>query len=326
MERAALIFGVILALGFVVFGAVERSGGIAFHIGDVERAPVFEAEAGDLPEVVFPGDTLRVTRAAAVLRVLPEDRSDFAISIANPGGTPMPEIDLDGDTVIIDGRLAGRIGDCLEDGGATLQGYGRVERGRLPVITVRAPRDLALKVEGAVSADIGPIRTGDLTFSGCATSTVAEVAETLDLNAAGSGDIEVGATGPAEVRLAGSGAVTLGVVRDSLDTVIAGSGELRAASLTGRLEARGAGSGSTTIDGGAITEADISLAGSGDILIAAPVQTLKARIVGSGDITVAGAVGDIDANIAGSGDVRVASLTGRMEQRSMGSGGVVVGD
>lgn len=326
MERAALIFGVILAIFFALYTMADRSteGGLSFRIADFEGDAIYDAAAGVSAEQVFAEDSVRLADVAAIVQVIPEDRADIAVAIANPGGAPMPEVRIESHDVVIDGRLGGRIDDCLEDGGAVLDGYGSLPRERLPVIVVRTPRAVTLKADGAGIVEIGPAASVDAGISGCGALRVADVAGPLTMAASGSGDVTSAASGETHIRLAGSGAAHLGAVRERLSVALAGSGSVTAASLNGALEVRSAGSGETDVAAGAVTTADITVAGSGDVRIAAPVATLTSRLVGSGDVTVEGAVGSVDANIAGSGDVRVASLTGALNQNAMGSGRVVV--
>lgn len=326
MERAALIFGVILAIVFTLYTMADRSteGGLSFRIADFEGDAVYDSKAGAAPEQVFAQDSVRLVDVAAIVQVIPEDRTDVSVAITNPGGAPMPVVRQEGHDLVIDGRLSGRIDDCLEGGGAVLDGYGSLPPERLPVIAVRVPRAVKLKADGAGVIDIGPSDSADVGMSGCGAMRVADVAGALSMAASGSGDATAGAAGEAHVRMAGSGSAHLGAVRGRLSVALAGSGSVDAAAVDGALEVRSAGSGETDVAGGAVTTADITVAGSGDVRIAAPVQTLTVRLVGSGDVTVEGAVGAVDANIAGSGDVRVASLTGVMNQNAMGSGRVIV--
>ncbi|MDX2236634.1 MAG: DUF2807 domain-containing protein [Hyphomonadaceae bacterium] len=326
MERAALVFGVILAIGFAVWGLAERTGGVSFRIGGLHEEPIHEVAQGVFSGGRFPGGTVRIRNSAAIVRILPEDRSDITVDIDNPGDVPMPVVSTRDGDVVIDGRLGGRIDDCLDEGGALLDGYGLVAMERLPVITLRTPRRLDLTVDGAVAAEIGALEAADLTFSGCSGGAVGDVAGALDMVLAGSGDVRVGAAQTVEVRIAGAGSVALGAVREALDAVIAGSGNLTAASLEGRLEARSAGSGSAEIQGGRISDADISIAGSGDITVRAPIQRLDASIVGSGDIEVTAPVGDLDVDIAGSGAVRAPTVTGERSLNTIGSGRLEVGN
>ena len=96
----------------------------------------------------------------------------------------------------------------------------------------------------------------DIEVSGCGTTTAGDVAGDLDLDAAGSGDIRTGAAQSLDADVAGSADVEVGAVSTSAPTIdIAGSGSVTIASLTGELNTDSAGSGSVSVQGGAVTVA-----------------------------------------------------------------------
>ncbi len=327
MERAALVGGVILAIVMALSSLGHDSLHFTIDGEDIEfgggRAAYVEPAAGRLAAATYAGDEVRVIHAAAVVVVTPEDRADISVEIDNPGRTPMPEVTASGGRVTIDGRLAGRIDNCSDTGTVSLDGYGEIARSDLPRITIRAPRELAMSLRGAAFGEIGPSQSAKLDFAGCGDSTVGDVTGRLEINAAGSGEVRAGAAGEVDADQAGSGTVTVGAVAGGINVDIAGSGAFTAASINGALEANLAGSGDVTINGGAVTEASVDIAGSGDVVIAAPVTRLETDILGSGGVDVRGVVGDVEASVAGSGDVMVDSVTGRLEQSSMGSGRVI---
>lgn len=329
MERFVFVAAVTIALiwGFVAL----LSGGRFVHIGghwDIDadaRAPLVEVAPGNMEAQTFSGSELSLKHLAANVLIIPEDRTDFVIEIANPAGrAPMPEITTEAGRVVVDGRLSRRIERCT-DGGADLDDYGSLSAEDLPRITIRAPRTLHVSRNGAGMTEIGPTQSLNLDFSSCGAATLADVSGPLDLDLAGSGRVNAGAVQSLNADVAGSGQLVVGAVASGASIDIAGSGQVRVASLTGNLSADGAGSGNLAVEGGAIDQASIDLAGSGDVDIAAPVRSLNVSIVGSGSVEVAAEVGEIDADIAGSGDVTVRSVTGAVRKDVWGSGDVRVG-
>jgi hypothetical protein len=249
-----------------------------------------------------------VRGAAAILKVIPEDRTDVAVTVSGGPSLPPLKARQTGDRLILDGGLTHRVRHC-EDGErfeVVVSGMGAVSKEDLTHIELRVPRTVKLAVADGVRAEIGPSDAAEISFAGCAGGTIDAVKGRLEISSAGSGDISAGAAGSAKVSLAGSGAITLGDVAQGLEASIAGSGSAKAHSVAGPVSASIAGSGDVEIAGGAVSKADISIAGSGDVDIAAPVV-------------------DLEASIMGSGDVDVASVSGVLQRSVMGSGGVTVG-
>lgn len=328
MERAALIGGIIMAI-VIALGAFARDSihvsidGDDFEFGG-RRAAYVEPVAGQMAAQTYAENEVRVIYSASVVQVIPEDRTDISVEINNPGRAPMPEVDRRDGRVVIDGRLSRRIDGCDENGSVRLEGYGQLSRADLPQITIRTPRDVDADFRGAVFAEIGASQSADLRFAGCGDSSFGDVAGEITLDQAGSGDVRGGAAGSANVDLAGSGSVTMGAIAGALDVDVAGSGEFEAASVNGTLDATVAGSGDVRILGGAVTTANVEIAGSGDVTVNAPVQRLEVDIAGSGTVDVPNTVVDIEADFVGSGDVTVGRHTGSISQTTMGSGRVTV--
>ncbi len=326
MERFVFVAAVTVA---IVLGLFHFLGGPSWSINidgfeGGRNDPVLQLSAGRFEEQTFQSSDIEVKYAAARVVVTPEDRQDIAISIDNPGHTPMPEVRMDRGRLIVDGRLRGRVSDCSADS-VELRGYGTIARAELPLIQIRAPRTLAVEVGGASNSQIGPAQALNASFSGCGIAQIGDVAENLSIDLAGSGEVRTGSAGGLSADLAGSGELYVGAVADGAKVDIAGSGRVDIASLTGSLSMDGAGSGDLIIQGGAVTDANIDLAGSGDVSIAAPVQRLEVSIVGSGDVDVAAAVGDIQADIAGSGGISAQSVTGSVHREVWGSGDIRIG-
>jgi hypothetical protein len=326
MERFVFVAAVTIA---IIWGVVAMFGGgrfIHFDIdADARMAPLVEVAPGSMAAQTFTGDELNLRHLAANVVITPEDRADYVIEIDNAAGrTPMPEVNVEGGRITIDGRLSRRIERCT-DGGAELRDYGSVSAEELPRITIRAPRDLNVSRSGAGSLEVGPAQSVDLDFSSCGAAALGDVAGELRIDLAGSGRINAGAAQTLNADVAGSGELAVGAVAQDADVDIAGSGQVRIASLNGDLSADGAGSGNLSVLAGAINDANVDLAGSGDVDIAAPVRSLTVSIVGSGSLDVAGEVGDIEADIAGSGNVTARSVTGAIRKEVWGSGDVRVG-
>jgi hypothetical protein len=324
MERFVFVAAVTIA---VIFGIGAMFGPHFNFDVDIEggASPVVATTAGRLEPQAYQGDELRLKHLAAIVTVMPEDRSDYLIEIDSPGGTPMPTVSASEGHVTVDGQLRGRISHCNDDGSAELRGYDDITAANLPRITIRAPRTLNISRSGAGTTEIGAAEALTLDLSGCGAVTTGDVAGELALDVAGSGDVRAGAARRLNADVAGSADVNVGAVSEGADVDIAGSGSVTIASLTGDLSADGAGSGNVRVDGGAITLAKVDLAGSGDVEIAATVQTLQVSIVGSGDVDVANTVGDIDAEIAGSGGVSARAVTGAVHKEVFGTGDVQVG-
>lgn len=314
----AVVFGIAAVFGRHIHFEIDGEGG--------GTAPIVEVAPGRMEAQAFSGDQLRIRNAAAMVTIIPEDRTDYLIEIDNsPGRAPMPTVSADAGRVLVDGQLRGRISRCTDDGGASLRGYGDMTAADLPQITIRAPRKLGLDRTGAGRTEIGPLESLDLDLSGCSAVMAGDIAEAATFDVAGSGHINAGAVRTLSADVAGSGEVTVDTVTEGADVDIAGSGSVTIASLTGDLSADGAGSGNVIVQGGSIDEANVDLAGSGGVDIAAPVRRLIVSIIGSGDVDVEGEVGDIEAEIAGSGSVRARAVTGTVRKEVLGSGDVRVG-
>ena len=323
MERFIFVAAITFA---IIFGIVAMvGGGRHFHFDiDGRTDPVMPVAAGHVPAATFTGDEIRFKYLAAHVTITPEDRQDVTIEITNPGHTPMPTIERDGEDIVIDGHLANRV-DCDDGGGADLRGYSRVALADLPQIVVHAPRTLHVDYDGAGLAEIGPSQALHLEVSGCGGATAADVAGELEVDLRGSGRVQAAASHSLNADVMGSGGLTAGAVAEGADVSVFGSGSVTVASVAGSFKGSSHGSGDVTVSGGSITNAELDLFGSGGSDITAPIQRLKVSIHGSGDVNVNGAVGDVDASIFGSGGVHATSITGTVHKETMGSGDVTSG-
>ncbi|MCX7358292.1 MAG: DUF2807 domain-containing protein [Alphaproteobacteria bacterium] len=333
MERFVFVVAVAIA---IMFGIVAVAGGphwanFSINIdddGEGGTAPVVAASAGAMAAETFPGEEISLRNLAAIVTIVPEDRTDFVVQIDNNAGQlPMPTVAADEGTVKIDGQLRGRVRDCGGDGGATVRGYGdeQFDAAELPHITIRAPRTLRVDRGGAGTTEIGASQALNLDVRGCSATTIGDVVGELAIDVSGSGDVNAGAALNLSADVRGSSDVVVGAVASGASLDISGSGSVTIASLAGELTSDERGSGSVSVQAGAITVANIDLSGSGDVTIGATVQDLDVSIRGSGGVEVTAAVVNIDADIAGSGSVTAASATGRIHQEVRGSGEVSIG-
>ena len=333
MERFVFVAAVAFA---IIFGIVAVFGGphwSNFNIqfedddGGGGTAEVLAVSPGTMAAQTFAGGELRIRNIAAIVTITPEDRTDYAVEIDNNAGQlPMPTVAADDGRVIVDGQLRGRVRDCRRDGGASVRGYGDgdFDPAELPHITIRAPRAVNLDRSGAGQTNVGPSESAYVEIAGCSAITLADVAGALELDIAGAGDVTTGAAGSVDADIAGAGDLRLGAISGGAEFDISGAGNVTIASLTGNFTIDSAGASDLSINGGAIGTAQIDMAGTGDIDIAAPVQTLNASIMGVGHVDVAGTVGDLDVDIAGPGSLTVQAVTGSMRQEIAGPGSVRV--
>ena len=127
---------------------------------------------------------------------------------------------------------------------------------------------------------------------------------------------------PRDVDVEAGGAVFGAIGKSaSVELSNAGCGDWVVANVEGRLKLNQAGSGDSKI--GSASQANLRVAGSGDIRTQAIRGGLEIDIAGSGDVWTASVDGPLDVKIAGSGDVTVAGgRAGAMTVSVAGSGGV----
>ena len=236
----------------------------ALAVAAAVASPVLAGRTAPAP-TTYPATSLNVRNAVAILRVTAEDRPDISLDISNTGRLSAPTITLQGDQVIVDGGLENAIGRCR--GGnhldVSVQGVGVVTDADAPVITARVPRAVRVWAGGAVDTTIGPAASADVRVAGCGQARIGNVAGALALSTAGSGAVEVGTSQSATVRATGSGSASLGAVAGRLHVSLSGSGDIGAESVRGPLEVQISGSGSVNVRGGSVSDAAVSIAGSG---------------------------------------------------------------
>lgn len=289
------------------------------------------------PAVAKDGPEIEIQHAVARMVVIVEDRRDVAVEIGGgTAGLPRPTVQSRNNVWRIDGELGRNATRACSPGasdasrpgdGASVEVVrrGRVDLAAAPLIVVRAPRDVEVKVkDGAVFGAIGRGASSvGLSNGGCGHWTIANVSGPLSVsmlgsgdtragtstdlaaNIMGSGDLYTGATGDVSANIMGSGDMVLGAGR-RLDANIMGSGEMRLARIDGPISA--------------------NIMGSGNIVVAnGRASSVSATIPGSGDIDIQGEAGSVSASIMGSGDIRIARASGPISQTTMGSGRVRIG-
>jgi hypothetical protein len=252
--------------------------------------------------------TVDIRNAALEVTVIPEARSDVAVTVVKTYGKLPVKVTRDGQGVRIDGGV-NRFGLNCHSGmgwrGVSAWGRGDVRDSDLPRVVIRTPMDVSVRAGGAVFGVIGRGGNIELSNGGCGDWTVADAAGSLRLAQSGSGDLRAGAAGSADVSISGSGDVSLTYVRGGLRALSAGSGDLSAVSVDGPLFVRISGAGDVIAKSGSVTIMDVAVAGSGDVRFGGVAQSLDVAIAGSGDVSAAHVTGLVDKRIAGSGDVTV---------------------
>ncbi len=138
------------------------------------------------------------------------------------------------------------------------------------------------------------------------------------------GNATIGDTGgPMNFSSAGYTESTIGNVSEA-HISLAGSGRVTVGNVAGPLYADTAGNGD--IKAGDVAKANADIAGSGSIQVGHIAGPLKVDIAGSGDFTAASVNGSTDVDIAGSGSVSIANgLADPLHVDIMGSGSLTFG-
>jgi hypothetical protein len=147
----------------------------------------------------------------------------------------------------------------------------------------------------------------------------------LELSNGGCGAWSVGdVRGDLRINEAGSGATRAGGAGQA-EISVAGSGDVSVGQVAGPVTAMDLGSGN--IDFAAVNGPfNVRIAGSGQVRAASGrVSLMEASIAGSGGVLLNGVAAQLHASIMGSGDVHVARVTGPVTKSVMGSGVVRVG-
>jgi hypothetical protein len=249
-----------------------------------------------------------IDNAAAVVTIIPENRADVSVSMAQTNRRLPITVSRDGELTRVEGALRLRSANCHRGIGGdrvSVFGIGDFARKDLPVVVVRTPMDARVEAGGAVFGAVG--RAGSLTLanSGCGDWTVANVVGPLVVRAAGSGDVRAGEAASADIAVAGSSDVSTRALRGALHARVTGSGDLSVASVSGALDAHVAGSGDVVVHGGTVSTMRVGVTGSGDVRFDGVAESLDASIAGSGDVTVHKVIGPVTRRVVGSGDITV---------------------
>ena len=257
--------------------------------------------------------SVQITNAVARVTVIPEARSDVAVSIVKDDARhPLKVRAWPDGRVVVDGGvfggLFGGVTSCNSHGGKP---YVRVMGGdaytydNMPQVVVRTPMDARVSAGGAVFGEVGRSDSLELSIGGCGDWVVANVRGRLAVSTSGSGDVRTGTAGEVKVRTAGSGDVYTRAIGGGVDATIAGSSDVRIDQSSGPVRVRITGSGNLGIGGGHASDLDVFIAGSGDVTFRGVADNLTAFVAGSGDINVDRVTGAVKKSIAGSGDVNV---------------------
>ncbi len=306
-------------------------------------APIAAVLAAAVPAFASPGVTVRA--AAARMVVIPEARGDVRVEV-QPGADrrlPLPVVRREGDRIVVDGGLRGRVGGCGTFGvdwrvfgagrGAEpnphiqrvmVRGIGPLTLDRLPLITAHVPMHAAIAVGDAVFGKVGPSDSLAFASAGCGDWIVGEVSGPLEIASHGSGDIHAGRSGVLHAALSGSGDLTvddvageaavavhgsgdtkLGRVGHGLMLDLQGSGDVAASEVDGPIASHQSGSGDVQIGGGRSPTVSVSTSGSGDFAFRGEAGAVSAQSSGSGDIAIAHANGPVSKSHSGSGDIDV---------------------
>jgi hypothetical protein len=197
----------------------------------------------------------RLVNAAARVRVIPEARTDYAVSVTGPGAERFRTRKDEG-AVVVDGGRLGAWDRLRCDPAATGAG--------LPLVTVRLPRDARLEVDGTTFGEIGPTASLSLTVRGCGAWRAGATATDVAIAAAGgvavdaarvNGRLSISQSGPGRVTVASGEATETvidadrgGHVRYSGDAALVSvdirrGGEARLDRVTGLVEGSNDGSG-----------------------------------------------------------------------------------
>ncbi|MDB5480170.1 MAG: hypothetical protein JWO83_1223 [Caulobacteraceae bacterium] len=252
--------------------------------------------------------SVEIRHAVARVTIVPEARSNVAVFVTRTNARLPLRITREGDRVVVDGGLGWRNINCHNVFGrpaASVSGIGAIGYDDMPQVVVRMPLRATAAAGGAVFGVVGPGAGLDLSNAGCGDWKVADQNGPLRVSIAGSGDVRTGSVAAADVHVSGSADVNMRAARGGLTASVTGSGDITAARVDGPLRVRVGGSGDVRIKDGAVTDMNVSVAGSGDVRFGGVAQSLEANVAGSGDVSAARVTGPVSKHVAGSGDVSV---------------------
>jgi hypothetical protein len=126
------------------------------------------------------------------------------------------------------------------------------------------------------------------------------------------------------LNLAGSGDARAGSAGEA-QLRVAGSGDVATAAIRGRLDVDMAGEGNVRVKAMS-GPLDVHVAGSGDVVVQdGQASAMTVTMAGSGNVVFGGVADTLTARIAGSGDVRARQVRGQVHKTVVGSGTVKIG-
>jgi len=235
--------------------------------------------------------SVKLKNIAANVVVTPEARSDVALSVFY-GVSKLPKImvRMDSGTLVADGQLDKKNINCHGSEAVSVSGHGRMSLSELPTIIIKVPMDAKISASGASYGKIGPSTNLSFASGGCGQWDAANITNNAKLAIGGSGDIYTGAT-------------------QSLKLAIGGSGKAVVGKLNGPAKISIGGSGGGFIKDGLVTELDVAIGGSGDVVINAEVKDIKLSVAGSGDVRIAKHTGTLKKAIIGSGNIKIGPVS-----------------
>ena len=296
---AVMVTGLCLGGGAAAWGAqppvviVSDSTAATAPVARLAQAadPAAMPSAPASAALAFTAMPIEIVQGAALLQVIPEDRDDIVVSVTAGSRFAAPQVATENGRLIIRGELGEDAHRCRRRfdgvGPAQVPGVGAVAAAELPVIVLRTPRVLDLRVRGVVASRIGALSGGRVIIDGCGDAAIAD------------------ASGPIEVSLYGLGNVDLGSVGGALTTRLIGVGDINAGPVAGRLTALMQGSGAMTVQTVA-AGADLRMPGSGPMRVGAVTGAMKVSGSGSGSIDVASLRGPLlDIDLGGDSPLKV---------------------
>jgi len=250
--------------------------------------------------------SVRIRSAVARAVVIPEARSDILVTIVQSSHAFPLKVSRFGPDVYIDGDVRSGMRGCHIRAGrpsVEVRGRGEVAWDDIPRLVIRTPPDVRLVAGDAVFGAMGRSRDVDFVNRGCGGWLIGNVAGRLRVSQSGSGWVRAGAADTADLSVAGSGRVSTRAIARGLTALSTGAGAIEAAGVSGRLEARIAGSGDITVGAGRVTDMAASVAGSGNVRFGGVAGSLRAQVAGAGVVSAAAVNGPVVRRVFGAGKV-----------------------
>jgi hypothetical protein len=254
-----------------------------------------------------PAPTLDIRGAALRIVIVPEARSDIAITVIRASALLPIRMHRFGKTTFVNGDVGHRSRCQTSDGRRTIgiRGRGEIAYDDLPQLIARTPMDVHVNAGEAVFGEIGRSSTVDLINRGCGGWTIANIVGRARIDQAGSGHIKTGGAGEANLSVAGPGDIAVQAVRGGVTAVSSVTGDISVGSLDGPFNIRVAGSGDVRARSGTAPTMSASIAGSGGVMFGGVAHALKVSIAGPGEVTVAKVDGPVTKRVFGPGRVTI---------------------